>query len=87
MLELLLTDGQDPNIDGAELCELKQISLMIPSDTMQPREVLQYLKEIRATDLRPNLWLALRILLNLPVSVASGVSLSSNSSRHTCGQQ
>ena len=69
-LEMLPIDGKDSDLDGSVLCEeLKQSSLMIASDRIQPRKDLQYLKDIRTVDLCPNLWLALRMLLTLPVSV------------------
>ena len=43
---------------------------MLPPEANNPQETLQYIKDLSAFDLSPSLWVALRILLRLPVSVA-----------------
>ena len=72
-LEKALRHGDELDLHGAELSEeLKQVRHMIPHDKSDPLSVFQFLKDVSAIDLFPNLWVALRILLTLPVSVASG---------------
>ncbi|XP_048513424.1 zinc finger MYM-type protein 1-like [Athalia rosae] len=71
-LQLFLTDGNSTDIDALELWdELKNLSTLLPSE-LTPLQVLNYLKENDVTTIFPNLVIALRILLTLPVSVASG---------------
>ena len=72
-LQDALKTEEESDLDGEELCEeLKHITGMLPSDKTEPRDILQFIKDKSAIDLFPNLWVALRILLTLPVSVASG---------------
>ena len=58
----------------------------------KPLDVLKYLAKFSLFDVFPNLWIALRILLTLPVSVASGeirfsrLNLIKNYLRSTMGQ-
>jgi hypothetical protein len=74
-LAIALTDGEFRNISGDELFqELKSfhvfyITLDMPST---PLDELKYLVKFSLFDVFPNLWIALRILLTLLMSVASG---------------
>ena len=68
-----LSDGDHCDINGADLCmELGHLPSILPPGKGSPRDALQYLLDIRMSDAFPNVWVALRILLTLPVSVASG---------------
>ena len=59
-------------MDGYELCdELILVSCMLP-ETKTPLQVLQFLKSNRCLELFPNTAIAIRILLTIPVSVATG---------------
>jgi hypothetical protein len=69
-LQILLTDGDSTDINGIEMAfELKSVSAMV-DDNLTPYKLLRF--EINADDFAPNLSIALRILLTLPVSVANG---------------
>ncbi|XP_065639496.1 uncharacterized protein LOC136072264 [Hydra vulgaris] len=71
-LHLLLTENDKRDIDGLVLCEeIINLSAVLPSQ-MEPLEILNYLHENNITTIFPNLFNCLRILLTLPVSVASG---------------
>ncbi|XP_065678510.1 uncharacterized protein LOC136093430 [Hydra vulgaris] len=71
-LHLLLTDNGKRDIDSLELCEeIINLSAVLPSQ-MEPLEILNYLHENNITTILPNLFICLRILFTLPVSVASG---------------
>lgn len=61
------------DISGNELFhELVHVhSILEKKDTVTPKEVLCTIKNKTSTDLFPNLWIALRILLTIPVTVAS----------------
>ena len=70
-LQQALTENGESDVNVREICEeLKQIRRMLPPEANHPQETLQYIKDLSAVDLFPNLWVALRILLTLPVSVA-----------------
>ena len=70
-LQQALTDSGESDVNGRELCEeLKQRRRMLPPEANHPQETLQYIEDLSAVDLFPNLWVNLRILLYLPVSVA-----------------
>ncbi|XP_026819055.1 zinc finger MYM-type protein 1-like [Rhopalosiphum maidis] len=69
-LQILLTDGDSTDINGIEMAhELKSVSAMV-DDNLTPYELLTFV--INAGDFAPNLSIALRILITLPVSVATG---------------
>jgi hypothetical protein len=69
-LQLLLTDGVSVDINGLEMAdELKSLIPMIESN-LTPVEILKFV--INTGDFAPNVLVALRILLTLPVTVASG---------------
>jgi hypothetical protein len=66
----LLTDGDSVDINGLEMAdELKSLIPMIESN-LTPVEILKFV--INTGDFAPNVSVALRILLTLPVTVASG---------------
>jgi hypothetical protein len=70
-LQALLTDKQtgEADIDGLQMMEeLDALSVLIKSDA-PPLEVLRFITKY---DFAPNVAVALRILLTLPMSVASG---------------
>ncbi|KAG8558188.1 hypothetical protein GDO81_016897 [Engystomops pustulosus] len=70
--EILAHDNQW-DIDAADLChELKSVSRYIPTDCITPKSVLEYIAKTKMTSIFPNICIALRILLTLPVTVASG---------------
>ena len=58
------------NIDGRDLfLELKVLKDILPKYTRKPVDVLNYLKTMN--DIFSNAWIAYRILLTIPVTVAS----------------
>ncbi|KAK5637907.1 hypothetical protein RI129_000135 [Pyrocoelia pectoralis] len=68
-LELALTNKNVSDINAIELAdELSILSTMIPNKK-SPSEVLQFISEL---NFAPNVSVALRILLTLPISAASG---------------
>ncbi len=70
-LSLALSDGLKHDIDGCDLfSELKVMREMIPQKTNTALEALQFLKSVEGTF--PNAEVAYRILLTIPVTVASG---------------
>ena len=52
--------------------ELENIRHILPSEKHATQQVLQFILETKLNNIFPNLWVALRILLTLPVTVASG---------------
>ncbi|XP_046745549.1 zinc finger MYM-type protein 1-like [Diprion similis] len=72
-LSKFLTDGDSTDIDDAiDFCqELKDLSTFLPKNST-PLEVLNHLHKYDMKSMYPNTVVALRILLTLPVSVASG---------------
>nr|XP_047135365.1 uncharacterized protein LOC100212059 [Hydra vulgaris] len=71
-LEEILTHGSQKEISAADLCnEIKVLSGRLPQQ-MTPHEVLTFIVEQRLIDCLPTICISLRILLTLPVSVASG---------------
>jgi hypothetical protein len=94
-MAIILTDGEFRDISGAELFqELKSFHAfyVTPDMPSRPLDALKYLAKFSLFDVFPNLWIALRILLTLPVSVASGersfsrLKLIKNYLRSTMGQ-
>ena len=70
-LESVLTYQDCKDIDGLELSEeIWRLSEILPKKVI-PLNCLNYIFESGLTDLFPNVWIALRIMLTLPVSVAS----------------
>nr|XP_047129443.1 uncharacterized protein LOC124809403 [Hydra vulgaris]XP_047129444.1 uncharacterized protein LOC124809404 [Hydra vulgaris] len=71
-LEFILSVENETDINANDLREeLRDVSRMLPYST-KPFDVLNYLCQNRLISLYPNTVVALRILLTLPVSVASG---------------
>uniref|UniRef100_A0A0B7BN73 HAT C-terminal dimerisation domain-containing protein n=1 Tax=Arion vulgaris TaxID=1028688 RepID=A0A0B7BN73_9EUPU len=71
-LEKALQHGDSKDIDAVDLSsELKAISRRVARCT-SPHDVLNFILKNNLTDSVPNTVIALRILLTLPVSVASG---------------
>ena len=67
----MLTYQDCKDIDGLELSEeIWRLSEILPKK-VTPLICLNYLFETGLTDLFPNVWITLRIMLTLPVSVAS----------------
>ena len=94
-LAIALTEGEFRDISGAELFqELKSFHAfyVTPDMPSRPLDALKYLAKFSLFCVFPNLWIALRILLTLPVSVASGersfsrLKLIKNFLRSTMGQ-
>ena len=74
-LEGALSHQNQRDIDGEELFdEIKCLSqrLDCAMRPMPPKELLKYILDNYMCDLLPNLSIALRIMLTLPVSVAAG---------------
>lgn len=71
-LQKILTHGEECDIDGQEIHqELIILSQMIPSETT-PVNALNYITKNKLINTFPNVFVSLRILLTLPISVASG---------------
>jgi len=65
-------DSDCKDIDGVALYdELDTLCKIFPNDVCSPLDVLRYLYDSRLHEVFPNLAVALRILLTLPVTVAS----------------
>ena len=76
-LQQALEHESECDLKGAELCEeLKQISCLIPSAKSDPLNVLHFLTDNNAIDLFPNLYVALRILLTIPVTPSASAERS-----------
>nr|XP_016850957.1 PREDICTED: zinc finger MYM-type protein 1-like [Anolis carolinensis] len=70
-LQTVLTDGEDHDVNGDNLYdELQILANMLPPRSL-PAEALSFIKR-GLEDTFPNVYIALRILLTLPISVASG---------------
>ena len=68
-----LTIGDASDISSYELyTELSHLKDMLPPEVSTPLEVLQFFHDSNVYDAFPNTWIALRILLTIPVTVASG---------------
>ncbi|XP_024067329.2 LOW QUALITY PROTEIN: zinc finger MYM-type protein 1-like, partial [Terrapene carolina triunguis] len=71
-LEQALQHGESKDIDAFDLCsELQAIARRVQRSS-SPQDVLNFIWENKLPDSVPNTVIALRILLTLPVSVASG---------------
>ncbi|XP_046742858.1 zinc finger MYM-type protein 1-like [Diprion similis] len=67
-----LTNGEKMDIDGIDLCdEIMNLAAILPAG-QSPIEVLNFIVKNDILSVVPNVVIALRILLTLPVSVASG---------------
>ncbi|XP_048870709.1 zinc finger MYM-type protein 1-like isoform X11 [Brienomyrus brachyistius] len=66
-----LSCGGQSDLDGRELAqELKNLP-DLPSQTMTALELLKFIQAKQFSEIYPNLWVALRIVVTLPVTVAS----------------
>ncbi|KAK3198726.1 hypothetical protein Dsin_022141 [Dipteronia sinensis] len=69
-LETFLQHGDNYDIDAVEFfSELQLLRKSLPEGTTKPNEVLEYIKNIHICF--PNTWIAYRILLTIPVTVAT----------------
>ncbi|CAB3233161.1 unnamed protein product [Arctia plantaginis] len=73
-LQLKLTIDSKSDIDGCILCdELISLKSLLPDQNVAtPVFVLNFIKDRNLQELYPNIWIAMRILLIIPVTVASG---------------
>lgn len=68
--DLLTDDDENSDIDGSELfSELQIMRNALPKDATRAIHVLDYLKDFDSCF--PNAWIAYKILLTIPVTVAS----------------
>ncbi|KAG0724329.1 Zinc finger MYM-type protein 1 [Chionoecetes opilio] len=66
-----LSTEDEKDIDGKELAlEISNLP-SLPSDDMTALQLLSYIHKKQLKELYPNLWIALRIVCTLPVTVAS----------------
>jgi len=71
-LEKCLTHGDSKDIDASELCsELQAIARRVPKNA-KPQDVINYIYNYYLLNSMPNLIIVLRILLTLPIFVATG---------------
>lgn len=71
-LETVLSDGDECDINGMELNDEVLILAPMLSAGSSPQCALSYITKSNFIDIFPNTFVSLRILLTLPVSVASG---------------
>ena len=72
-LESALQHGDLRDLVASDLCgELRAIARRLSGETKSPQDVFRFILCQNLEDSLPNLCIALRILLTLPVSVASG---------------
>ncbi|KAG8432737.1 hypothetical protein GDO86_017106 [Hymenochirus boettgeri] len=72
-LEKALSHNSQRDIDAEEFCyELYALCRYLPTDCKTPRAVLEYICKTKMSTIFPNVCVAIRILLTLPVTVASG---------------
>ncbi|XP_065684395.1 uncharacterized protein LOC136096748 [Hydra vulgaris] len=72
-LESALQHGDNRDLVASDLCgELQSIAQQLCEETKSPQDVFRFILCQNLEDSLPNLCIALRILLTLPVSVASG---------------
>jgi hypothetical protein len=70
-LDIILTDGDDSDISRTELCyEIQSVETFLSDDVNSPLKILQYLKTNGLQNALPNLWIASKILLTIPVTIA-----------------
>lgn len=68
-IQSALEKHEKSDIDGNELCvELKLLQEILPEEMMQPIDILKFLKRYACF---PNATIVYRILLTIPVTVAS----------------
>uniref|UniRef100_H3BBT2 HAT C-terminal dimerisation domain-containing protein n=1 Tax=Latimeria chalumnae TaxID=7897 RepID=H3BBT2_LATCH len=64
--------SSESDIDAIELCEELQILSSLVPENYTAQEVLQFIHSNNLNGIYPNISIALRILLTIPVTVASG---------------
>ncbi|XP_060878884.1 uncharacterized protein LOC132951154 [Metopolophium dirhodum] len=65
--------GDSADINSVELfSELKHLSSLLPIGKGSPKSALQFIHDMKLVDVFPYTWISLRILLTIPVTVASG---------------
>lgn len=70
-LQITLTDGKSSDIDGVSIFEeIKSLKCFL-NNNMTPLDVLNFIYQNDLLDSFPNISIALRIYLSLPVTVAS----------------
>lgn len=68
----VLNDGSSSDINGEELIdEIKSLSSLLPQSFKSPIETLQFIRTNNLENVVPNIWVALRLLLTIPVTVAT----------------
>ncbi|XP_022160852.1 zinc finger MYM-type protein 1-like [Myzus persicae] len=68
-----LSEGDSADINSVELySELKHLSTLLPIGKGSPKSALQFIHDMKLVDVFPYTWISLRILLTIPVTVASG---------------
>ena len=70
-VEKTLTFNQDCDISGVDLANEIKTLPDLPSGNMTALELLSFLCEKNLEEIYPNLWIALRVAVTLPVTVAS----------------
>lgn len=73
-LSAALTHDNQPDIDGTALAmEMENFPPLpnLPSNNMTSMEILTFMHANKLTEIYPNMWIALRILATLPVTVAA----------------
>lgn len=70
-VEKTLSIGDDCDISGQDLAQEILDLPDLPSKDMTAFQLLSFLSEKKLDDVYPNLWIALRIAVTLPVTVAS----------------
>lgn len=71
-LSTVLTHDGHNDIDGMKLAaEMEDFPSLPTAKQMTSMELLKFMYEKRLTELKPNMWVALRICASLPVTVAS----------------
>ncbi|XP_023696748.2 52 kDa repressor of the inhibitor of the protein kinase-like isoform X1 [Paramormyrops kingsleyae] len=71
-----LSCGGQSDLDGRELAQELRDLPDLPSQTFMALELLKFIQAKQLSEIYPNLWVALRIALTLPVTVASVESFS-----------
>ncbi|XP_051165632.1 52 kDa repressor of the inhibitor of the protein kinase-like [Leptopilina boulardi] len=75
-LQIKLTINSKSDIEGGQLCDelLSVKGFLVDKSKVKitPLIVLNFIKKHDLQDLYPNIWIAMRILLTIPVTVASG---------------
>ena len=66
---MILTDQISSDIDGVDLADKLSVLSTLLHEKLAPKEVLEFIIKL---NFGPNIAIALRILLTLPITVASG---------------